>query len=477
MQSPKYILWIIVGCILFLAIDLYFVVNDTYFFGLVPFAIAGIMLLFYSLDTILLIIAFCAPLSIPLRLFYPTLGSDLSLPTEPLLILVTGIYIFKLLVDRNIPKKIFYHPVSYIILLYLLWMFISAMTSTLPIVSFKFLANRLWFITSFYFLASAFFAKSSNITKYLWVYIIALTIVVLITLLRHSQSQFSHQTAYTIMKPFFDDHTSYGAVLAFVIPPLFGLLYLNKSNLKYYIFTIGIIGIIFVGLFFSYTRAAWLGVALSFGIWILIKLRIKFKVFALVVVCLALVVIPFQTEIYVMLRSNKSDSSSNFTTQFKSMTNIKTDDSNVERLNRWSCAWRMFLDKPITGFGPGTYMFKYAPYQRSWERSVISTNTASLGNSHSEYLGPLAEQGLLGLLLYLAVIFATVRTALRVINKATNKRSKLIALCLILGLFTYYLHGFMNDFLDMDKVTALFWGFTAAIVCLDVYHFDEVVVE
>ena len=174
-----------------------------------------------------------------------------------------------------------------------------------------------------------------------------------------------------------------------------------------------------------------------------------------------------------MLRTNKSDSSSDFSTQFKSMTNIKTDDSNVERLNRWSCAWRMFLDRPITGFGPGTYMFKYAPYQRSWERSRISTNAANLGNSHSEYLGPLAEQGLIGMLLFLAILFTTVQTALKVINHSPNKKSKLLALSLILGLFTYYLHGIMNDFLDMDKVTALFWGFTAAIVCLDVYHFEE----
>jgi hypothetical protein len=43
----------------------------------------------------------------------------------------------------------------------------------------------------------------------------------------------------------------------------------------------------------------------------------------------------------------------------------------------------------------------------------------------------------------------------------------------MLGLITYYLHGMMNDFLDMDKITALFWGFTAALVALDVYHFEQ----
>lgn len=441
--------------------------------GLIPFALAGLMLLFLSLDTILLIIVFFAPLSIPLRLFFPTLGADLLLPTEPLLILATGMFFVKLLQNRQFDKKILSHPVSISIYLYLIWMFFTSLTSTMPLISFKFLASRIWFIASFYFLVTAFFQRANNIVKYIWTYTLSLTIVVTYTLIKHSAFFFSHDTCYLIMQPFFDDHTSYGAVLALIIPPLFGVLYLTRFNINYYILSICVILVLLLGLFFSYTRAAWLGIMFAFGVWAAIKLKIKFKTLVLVVSLIALVVVPLSTEIYFMLRSNKSDSSSNFSTQLKSMTNIKTDDSNVERLNRWSCAWRMFLDKPITGFGPGTYMFKYAPYQRSWERSLISTNAANLGNSHSEYLGPLAEQGFLGIVLFLAIIFTTVRSALKVINHSTNKQSKLMALSLILGLSTYYLHGFMNDFLDMDKVTALFWGFTAAIVSLEINHFHE----
>jgi hypothetical protein len=42
-----------------------------------------------------------------------------------------------------------------------------------------------------------------------------------------------------------------------------------------------------------------------------------------------------------------------------------------------------------------------------------------------------------------------------------------LALVVILGLTTYYIHGVLNNFLDTDKMSALFWGFTAAIVALD----------
>ena len=35
---------------------------------------------------------------------------------------------------------------------------------------------------------------------------------------------------------------------------------------------------------------------------------------------------------------------------------------------------------------------------------------------------------------------------------------------------TYYIHGFLNNFLDTDKAAVPFWGFVAIIVALDVYH-------
>ncbi len=460
-----------IGSLLFIIANMIAFANDNYLFGLLPFAFAVFLFLFISLDNVLLIIVFFTPLSIPLRLFFPTLGLDLNLPTEPLLITATGVFLIKLFTDQRYDKKILSHPVSYCLYAYLTWMFFTSTTSSMPLISFKFLATRIWFITSFYFLAAILFSKKANITKYIWAYTFSLCIVVIITLVKHSAFFFSHDSAYLIMQPFFDDHTSYGAALAFILPPMAGIWYMSRTNVNIYLLTAVLLFILGMGLIFSYTRAAWLGVLLALGIWLTIKSKINYKLIALTVTILALIIIPLRTEIYYMLKSNNTDSSTDFMSHIESASNISTDASNVERLNRWSCAYRMFLDRPITGFGPGTYMFKYAPYQRSWERSQISTNAANLGNSHSEYLGPLAEQGIIGLLLFLSIIFTTVRTALKIINHSKNKQSKILTMSLILGLFTYYLHGFMNDFLDMDKITALFWGFTAAIVAIDVYHF------
>ena len=122
------------------------------------------------------------------------------------------------------------------------------------------------------------------------------------------------------------------------------------------------------------------------------------------------------------------------------------------------------------GFGPGTYMFQYAPYQASEDRTIISTNFGVQGNAHSEYLGPLAEQGLFGLLLMVALVVTTVFIAMRLYARMPKGSDRRLLLATFLGLVTYYLHGGLNNFLDTDKASVPFWAFTALIVLLDIRY-------
>jgi O-antigen ligase len=180
-------------------------------------------------------------------------------------------------------------------------------------------------------------------------------------------------------------------------------------------------------------------------------------------------VLLFQNQILMQLENNSTESSANLSEHISSMSNISSDASNLERINRWSCAIRMFKDKPVFGYGPGTYMFQYAPYQLNKDRTIISTNSADGGNAHSEYLGPLAESGVLGLLTFLLIIGTVIYTAVQTYMRLTNPRLKSFVLGALLGLITYYIHGLLNNFLDTDKLSVPFWGFTGIIVALDIY--------
>jgi putative inorganic carbon (hco3(-)) transporter len=118
-------------------------------------------------------------------------------------------------------------------------------------------------------------------------------------------------------------------------------------------------------------------------------------------------------------------------------------------------------------------MFQYAKYQLKKDRTIISTNAGDGGNAHSEYLGPLSESGVLGLLTFLLLIGTVMYTAIHTWSRLTDSRLKGIVLAAIIGLVTYYVHGFLNNFLDTDKLSAPFWGFTAMIVAIDLYSRRE----
>jgi hypothetical protein len=44
---------------------------------------------------------------------------------------------------------------------------------------------------------------------------------------------------------------------------------------------------------------------------------------------------------------------------------------------------------------------------------------------------------------------------------------KMVALALLVGLITYFIHGILNNFLDTDKASAGVWGFLGILVAMD----------
>ncbi len=273
-----------------------------------------------------------------------------------------------------------------------------------------------------------------------------------------------------VVKPFFSDHTSYGAMLVMFLFPLFYFLIKKTNNLLYKTLTT-IVFILFIGgIILSYTRAAWLSLFGALGLFALIKLRIKIKYVLLAGVGVIFLLFVFQNRLLSTLEQNETRSSGKFSEHIESMANISTDVSNMERINRWKCAARMIKEKPFWGWGPGTYKFQYAPFQFSYDRTSISTNFGEVGNAHSEYLGAFSESGAIGLLSFLLIIFMAFRTGYRVYHQTNSKEVKQLALYIMLGLSTYFMHGILNNFLDTDKASVPVWGFIAMLVALDVYH-------
>lgn len=460
------------GITLFLFFEYYILTNkyDLFVpFNLIPFVTLLLVGIFYFTEWIIFFMVFITPFAITLRELGITQGIDLSIPTEPLMIIFSGIYLINEKLKGITAKTIFQHPVTKIIFIQLIWMFITTLTSMDIIVSAKYLTARLWFVLSSYFLMNFLFQNIENIKKFIWMYALGLSCVAIITLIKHAEYNFHHKIADWIVTPFYNDHTAYGAALALFIPPVISLVIIeNKIVFKSFLIFISII--LFVAVIFSFARAAWIGLFAALLVLITLLLKIKFRTLLISFVSLFIIIFSFSEELLYLMGKNKTDSEGSFYENILSTYNIKNDASNLERINRWNCAIRMFLDKPVFGFGPGTYQFFYAPYQLSKEKTIISTNFGTGGNSHSEYLGPLSEEGLPGLLIVLTLILFVFSLGYRLCYTVQNKKIKILTYGIFLGLVTYFVHGFFNNFLDTDKLSLPFWGFIAMLVSIDVYH-------
>ena len=468
MQTVKSNLFAILGGSLFILLSLLAFYIENWFFFLVPFALGIIYISIYHTKYVFLFILFATPLSINIEEFVTSVG--LYIPTEPLLFGLMMLLIMYQLRSNILPPFIFKHEIVWALVIYLSWMFISSCMSTHPLVSFKFLLVKLWYILPLIGFGSLIFQEKRYVRSFLWLYSISMCIVIIYTVIKHAGYGFAEKQSHWVMDPFFRDHTIYGAAVALIFPFLLGLYFSKKHDLLTQVVLIALLIINLIGLYFSYTRAAWLSIVAAGGVWFLIAFKIKFKYILLTVFSLSVVLSLSWTEIQFALAKNKSEhTTEDFGKRLQSAANVSTDASNLERLNRWSCAIAMFNERPIFGFGPGTYAFEYARFQKPENLTIISTNFGDGGNAHSEYLGPLSEMGIFGLLTTLLLIGTIFYKGIKLYNcwGDNDPEMKVLVLAMLLSLVTYFVHGILNNYLDTDKACVPIFAICACIIVFD----------
>lgn len=456
----------IVTSVLFVGANIVCMANDQFMLMLVPVALLTVLLFMKHFDVALMAMALMTPFSINAALLPET---ELSLPAEPMMILFTLIFFIRSLIEKDYDTRILKHPVSIAVIAMVVWMTVSSIASEIPLVSFKYTAARLWFVLPFFYAGAYIFRDGRNIRKFFWCYVIGLIVVILISTARTMGHLHDLPTLHHAMKPFYNDHTAYGCVIALFLPAAFYFIFSRNSKGWNRLWWVAIFGVLVMGLYLSFSRAAWISIVAAVGVFFAIRMGMKVK---WLMVCFAIGIgafFTYQGDLLYKMGKNSQDSTADLAGQVKSISNISTDASNLERLNRWASALRIWEERPMIGSGPGTYQFVYASYQRSYQLSTISTNAGDLGNAHSEYIGPLAEQGIPGVLCIAAIFMITFATGVKVYRTAKDKTVAHTALAFTLSLLTYYVHGAFNNFLDTDKLSVPFWGFTAVIVALDIF--------
>jgi putative inorganic carbon (hco3(-)) transporter len=435
-------------------------------FGLVAFLLAWLVISLKWQAGFMKVLAFLLPFSVEIPI---GAGSMLRVPTEP--ILAVALMVLLLEVARSPLKLKSGHWKEGFWLLPLLAVFVFTIPfSEMLMVSVKFSLVNILYILVFYVLLSGMFLKRPGLfPEMLILYSLGLGTVLLWSFIQYWQWEFNPVVVRGIFRPFYKDHTIFGASAALVAAFWLSWSFWGKDGRARLFALVG--GFVLLGgVLLGGSRAAILSMLFFLGVALLLRLRFRVLHLAGLGLILLLMLAIFHqplTDRLERIQAVSYQDDASLVDRTISAGNITTDLSNLERLNRWVAAWRMFRDKPLTGFGPGTYQFVYIPYQ---DESLMSRLTVtnpwdapefSGGTAHSEYLLALSEMGIFGLIAWLLLLGRWTWIAFNHPGNHPRRRYLLMAFA---ALSTYFLHALFNNFLTTDKFAFLFWGTAAWLI-------------
>ena len=392
---------------------------------------------------------------LPLSVKFDLGALDMMLPGEWL------IAVLSLIVFREFIKNRSWNTVGrrWLPALWILTFVLPLAFSEMLKVSAKFTLLNLLFVWVFYYGTLLF--ERHEVHLWLRNFFISFLLVVLWGGYQFFQYDFNPITIVGIFKPFFYSSTYVGAVAA-----LFAGYFLGRSKQYKRFLPLFLVSLLIV--VFTESRAALLSVVVMLAAWALLHIPRMGRLFAPIIILLLALSLGGADRIREAFQYNKVEShdpNSNVFEETLSVTNVQTDVSNMERLNRWVSALKMFQERPHVGFGPGTYQFQYIPFQEQGLKNRLSVRNpddipqGSGGSAHNELLLQLSENGWPSTLVFLVMLVLWLRRGIW--NSTTENWYHAPY---FLGFVTYLFHMNVNNFLNQPGFAFLFWTFGALLM-------------
>ncbi|MCK5580791.1 MAG: O-antigen ligase family protein [Candidatus Omnitrophica bacterium] len=204
-----------------------------------------------------------------------------------------------------------------------------------------------------------------------------------------------------------------------------------------------LLGLIWVNLFcitFLFSRAAYISLAVGMFFLFAVKKRI-------LLVPLVLVAIFWQVAL-----PDKVIERINMTTNEYG----ELDASAEHRLIAWQQAMDLFYESPVTGVGYG----------------VFSQMGFRLGDTHNIYMKILAEQGLVGIFIFLLLVFAFFSQGIKLYLHGDDELSKGLGLGFAICIIVLMVNNIFGDRWTYMEVSSNLWVFAALVARLNIFS-DE----
>jgi O-antigen ligase len=119
----------------------------------------------------------------------------------------------------------------------------------------------------------------------------------------------------------------------------------------------------------------------------------------------------------------------------------------------------MWMERPLLGVGPDNFRHLYGPYLNlsDWDRRLHANNL---------YLELLAGWGLAGSLIFAAFVWVVARRWFY-LWRTTTGAAAILSLSLGASFLAFFVHGFLDYFLEFVPLYLLFWTVAALIVAME----------
>ncbi len=433
---------------------------------LLPIGLAGSMLVIAHFKGLYFLLMSLLVLSIDLEL--PN-GLGLDFPSEPLMLVFTlaGLLFF-IPNSKQLKKPFFNHPIFLWLLAHFVWIGVSCIFSSYFMLSFKFLLAKTWYIVTFTIVGGLFIKEKKDVEQVFWYMLIPMMLVILWVLARFISYGFDFEFVNKTMNPIYVNHVDYGVALAIFMP--FCLWFRNwykTGKIAKLTIDIGIV-LIFLGIVFSYTRAAYISLILIPICWFVFR----YKLTKLGIVLALLVA---SAGIFYLSEDNKyvdyapDYDTTIFHTDFSDhlgATVAMKDLSTMERVYRWVAGARMWQEHPYLGFGPSTFTSHYRQYASGLFRTYVSANEEN-STTHNYFLMTLVEQGVLGFLIFLALCLSVFIYGEKVYHRLENKDDKAIVMATLISALLIVANILMADLIETDEIGTMFFLYIAIIINFD----------
>lgn len=417
-------------------------------------------------------------LSIPLSLNVVEYTSvNLDFPDEALMLLSSLCYIFFILQNYHQIefKRLIKHPLVILILLSYTWTLIAVVYSENVALSVKYILKKIWFILPFLFLAISIFQDRSAIVKGYRFFAVPLIIVVSIVLFRFSAVGFRFEEVHDPMQPFFYNHVIFGSMLSCMAPLAAGALFLSRKGSIQWTLSLFALLLVLFAVYFSYSRAAWMGVLFALGASVLIRLRIMhWGMLVFYGLVLSLVLWLSHQNKFLDFKPKFEKTIMHESLEDHIMATIQgTDISSAERYYRWIAAIKMSADRPLTGVGPNNFYDYYKAYSVTSFKTWVSRNNEK-STTHNYFLFMLVEQGYPAMLLYAFLIVFIFYYGQKVITRSKDKFDCVVVLSCLSMIAAFFINNFFSELIENDKIGSMFYLGIAVIVAIDLKNRNKI---